>query len=293
MLAECSDILIKYGGHERAAGLSAEYENIEELGARLNDYADENNIEIEEEKLYNIECEADVENITCDVVRELEVLEPFGNDNPTPMFAVVNCGIINIIPMGENRHIRLEFVCGKFSFEAVYFNMEADKFGFNKYDYVDMACNIGINEFMNREKVQYIIRDIRLNEKYEREYLSEKENYYRFIKNDFNIKLNKNDIPVKDDFKSVYIFLLNYFKKDVLYEREYNINKLQSEFYDNTKIVMPRFKFRVIFDIFNEMGIIYAEHDFDNINKIKIYSRSVKINLDNSDIYIKLKSLDF
>ena len=219
-------------------------------------------------------------------------MEPFGNDNPVPLFAVLNCKILNIIPIGENKHIRIEFSCGKSFFEAVYFNMEADKFEFNKYDFADIACNININDF-NREKVQYIIRDIRLNEKYARDCLEEKENYYKFIKNDFNMKLNKNDIPVKEDFKSVYIFLLNSFKKDVLYSQAYNINKMQIRFYESSKIIMPRFKFRIILDIFNEMGIIYAEHDFDNINKIKINNQSGKINLDNSEIYIKLKSLDF
>jgi len=295
MLAVCSDILIKYGGHERAAGLSAEYKNITELEKRLNDYADKNNINIIDEKLYNIECEADVENITCDTVRELEILEPFGNNNPVPFFAVINCKILNIVPIGDNRHIRIEFICGKFLFEAVYFNMEPGRFEYNKYDIIDIACNIGINEFMNREKVQYIIRDIRLNEKYNHDYLIEKENYIKFKENDFNInfKLNKNDIPVKEDFKSVYIFLLNFFKKDFLYDQIYNINKLHVKFYDYSKILISRFKFRIILDIFNETDIIYAEHDFENINKIKINNKSVKINLDNSEIYIKLKSLDF
>ena len=297
LLSACSDILIKFGGHERAAGLSAEYENITELDKRLNDYADENNIEIVEEKLYNIECEIDVENITCDIVREFEILEPFGNYNPVPLFAVLNCRILNITPIGENRHVKIEFSCGKFLFEAVYFNMEAERleYNYNKYDYVDIACNVEINEFKNREKVQYIIRDIRLNEKYNHDYITEKENYNKFINNNFDIKLklNKNDIPFKEDFKSVYIFLLNSFKKDILYDSEYNINKMQGRFYDYSKNSVSRFKFRIILDIFNEMNIIYIEHDFDIIKKFKINNQSGKIDLDNSEIYIKLKSLNF
>jgi len=295
MLAEYSDLLIKYGGHERAAGLSAEYENISELDRKLNNYVEKNNIEIIDEKSYNLECEINIENITCDIIKEFEILEPFGNDNPVPLFAVVNCKILNITSIGDNKHIRIEFTCGKSLFEAVYFGMEAEKFAFYKYDFTDIVCNININEFMNKEKVQYIIRDIRLSEKYAHDYISDKENYYKFIKNDAKekLKLNKNDIPFKEDFKSVYIFLLNVFKKDILYDTAYNINKLQGKFYDYSKILMPRFKFRIILDIFNEMNIIYLKHDFDNINKIKINNQSIKINLDNSEIYIKLKSLDF
>ena len=171
--------------------------------------------------------------------------------------------------------------------------MEAEKLEFNKYDCVDIACNIQINEFMNREKVQYVIRDIRINEKYARDYREEKEKYFDFIKGAGNIRINKNDIPVKDDFKSIYIFMLNNFKKDILYNQTYNINKMQGKFYDYSRVVMSSFKFRIILDIFNQMDIIAVEHDFDNINKIKINKHTDKINLDNSEIYIKLKSLDF
>jgi single-stranded-DNA-specific exonuclease len=291
MLSECSDILIKYGGHERAAGLSAEYENIEELERRLNRYADDNNIEIEDDKIYNIECEVYAENITCGTVREFEILEPFGNDNPVPLFAICGCKIINIAQIGENKHTKIEFMRGRFSFEAVYFNMETDELSvmFNKYDIVDIACSIGINEFMNKEKVQYVIRDMRLNEKYLREYLDEKENYDRFINNQDNSKINSGDIPDREDFKSVYIFLVNNFKKDVLYESGYNTGKIHSRYFDYSLKTASRFKFRIILDIFCETGIIYIEHDFDKIKKIKINNNSSKTDLDNSEIYKRLK----
>jgi single-stranded-DNA-specific exonuclease len=291
MLTTCSDILIKYGGHERAAGLSAEYENIEKLEKRLNDYADTNNIEIEDERIYNIECELQVENITCETVRELEILEPFGNDNPVPMFVVSDCKITNIIQIGENKHIRVEFIRGRFSFEAVYFNMEAERFAFNKYDYVDIACNISINEFMNRERVQYVIRDVRINEKYADHHLSEKEKYFKFIENTEKIKINNNDIPNREDFKSVYIFLVNSFKKDVMYDSEYNISKIESKYFDYSRNIISRFKFRIILDIFNETDIIDIKHDFDSIKQIKINRQSNKTDLDNSNIYKRLKEL--
>jgi len=291
MLANCSDILIKYGGHERAAGLSANYENISELEKRLNDYAEINNIEIEDEKIFNIECEVQVENINCSTIRELEILEPFGNDNPVPMFAVKECKILNIAQIGENKHIRIEFAKGRFNFDAVYFGMEADKFAFNKYDFVDIACNIKINDFMNKEKIQYEIRDVKINEKYEADYILEKENYFKFVNDTEVLKISRNEIPSRDDFKSVYIFLVNSFKKDILYDSEYNINKLESKYFDYSRNIMSKFKFRIILDIFKETDIIYIEHDFESINKIKINRQSNKTDLDNSLIYKKLKEL--
>ena len=295
MLASCADILIKYGGHERAAGLSTEYKNIAELERRLNEYADSNNIEIEKEPSHEIECEMDIETVTCDIVREIERLEPFGNGNPVPLFAVFNCKILNVTPIGENKHIRLDFARGRYLFEAVYFGMEAENLRFNKNEYVDIACNVGINEYMNKEKVQYIIRDMRHSENYEKVYASEKENYFSFINgNNSNggYKFNRNDLPDKEDFRSVYIFLLGIFKKDVLYHT-YDLNKLQSKYVAHAGITVSRFKFRIILDIFAEMNIICLEHDFDSIKKLKINKTNDKTDLNDSLLYNKLKSLDF
>ena len=293
MLASCPDILIKYGGHERAAGLSAQGENIAELDKRLNDYANQNNIEIVKDKSYEIECEIEAEAITLEAVKEFEILEPFGNGNPVPLFAVLNCKILNVAPIGENKHIRIELARGRHLFEAVYFGMETETFSFGKNEYVDIACNINLNEFMNKERVQYIVRDVRSSENYVKYYNAEKENYYRFIDNDSGYKFNKNDVPDKEDFKAVYVFLLSVFDKDVLYDFPRDFNKLQGKYSDASKTWISRFKFRVIMDIFAEMKIIYLEHDYDNIEKIKINKTNHKTDLNDSSIYNKLKSLDF
>ena len=292
LAASCADILLKYGGHERAAGLSTEHGNIAELERRLNDYADKNKIEIEKDKSCEIECEIDAET-DCETVRELELLEPFGNGNPVPLFAVLNCKILNVTPIGENKHIRIDFACGRHLFEAVYFGMEAEALSFDKHEYVDIACNVGINEFMNKERVQYIIRDMRHSEDYAKHMAAERENYYRFINNDSRYKFDKNDVPDKEDFKSVYIFLTGIFKKDTLYDFPQGANKLQNKYLEHSKIAISRFKFRIILDIFAEMKIICLEHDFDSIKKFKINKTSDKTDLNDSFIYNKLKSLDF
>jgi single-stranded-DNA-specific exonuclease len=277
-LEYCSDILIKYGGHEKAAGLSVEYKNIYELDRRLNEYADKNNADTERGTIYNIECEVEVNNIDCETVREIESLEPFGCENPAPLFMAADCKIMNITPMGENKHIKIEFEYNinieienninnknnKVYFEAVYFNMEPENFGYGRYDEVDLACGISINEYMNRERVQYLIKDI---------------------------KRGANSIPGREDFKSVYMFILNCWKmkKDIVYNGEYNIDKMYGSYIDNTRNKISRFKFLTTLDIFSETEVIYMERDSDVIRKIKINSQDKKINLEESEIYKKLK----
>jgi ssDNA-specific exonuclease RecJ len=131
---------------------------------------------------------------------------------------------------------------------------------------------------------------MRLNDGYILKYRSEKEKYNNFFTGG-KTKIDGGDIPDREDFKSIYIFLVNLFKKDILHESEYNINKLQNKYYEFSNKIQSHFKFRIVIDIFNETDIIYAEHDFDSIQKIKINNKSDKTNLDNSKIYEKLKEL--
>ncbi|MCL2158592.1 MAG: DHH family phosphoesterase, partial [Oscillospiraceae bacterium] len=293
LLARCSDILIKYGGHEHAAGLSAQYENIAELDRRLNELADLANAEGEAENLLEIDCEIKACDVDCDMVREFELLEPFGTDNPVPSFALSNCKILHITPIGENRHIRLDFSQGDSFFEAVYFGMEAERFAFGKHEYVDVACNIEINEFASKQKVQYIVRDVRPEASHEKKYLAEKENYINFKDGGTGFIFNKSDLPDKEDFKSVYLFLSGNFKKEVSYDNVQSMNKLQLLYFDQSKRAISKFKFRIILDIFAEMGLICLEHDFDSVKKIKINHQDKKIDLNDSAIYSRLKSLNF
>jgi ssDNA-specific exonuclease RecJ len=143
---------------------------------------------------------------------------------------------------------------------------------------------------MNKEKVQYVIRAMRLNEKYMGEYLSEKEEYTRFIQKG-GAEINPENIPGREDFKSVYIFLLNLLGKNTMHDSPYNINRLQNQYFDSSHRNMTRFKFRVILDIFSQTGIICAELDFERIKKIKINSQTGKIDLEASEIYKRLKGL--
>ena len=278
-LQSCADILLKYGGHEKAAGLSVEYKNINELDRRLNDYTDNNNLEIEREKIYNIECEIQAGDMNCGIIREIEILEPFGSANPVPLFMIAECRIINITPMGENKHIRIDFECSgysgnKINFEAVYFNMDPRDFTFGRYDEVDIVCNASINEYMNRERVQYIIRDIRQS------------------------RNNIHNIPTREDFKSAYIFMVNFFKlkKDIVCNAEYNIDKLYGYYINytnslnNSKNKTSRLKFLTILDIFDETEIIRIERTSDMIKRLKISSQDNKIDIETkSEIYKILK----
>lgn len=84
-LKECSDLLINFGGHDYAAGLSLKKENIEAFKQRF--------IELAEKKLDDrsvipklmLDAEVKFEDLTFDLMESIKLLEPFGNENPPPI----------------------------------------------------------------------------------------------------------------------------------------------------------------------------------------------------------------
>ena len=290
-LKACSDVLIKYGGHELAAGLTVEYKNIQELERRLNKYVDENNISIESTKVYDIDCEINIEEINLRCVNELSLLEPFGVENPVPLFALCDCEILSVIPIGDNKHLKLMLKSNNSTFEALNFNVEPQSFKFSAGDCIDIICNIGINNFLGKESVQFIVRDIKYNKAYRKNYIEATENYNKFYL-DEKIELDKNSIPDREDFKTVYVYLLKIFPKAKICSINSNIYIFKKRFSALSKSEISYFKFRIILDIFNETNILSIEYFGENsIRSIKINKLQTKIDLENSQIYKRLLAI--
>ena len=84
-LKECSDLLLNFGGHDFAAGLSIKESNIEEFKRRFLKAADEklNDSDVVN-KLY-LDSEVKFDDLTFDFMESIRLLEPFGNENPQPI----------------------------------------------------------------------------------------------------------------------------------------------------------------------------------------------------------------
>ena len=81
-LTECKDLLIRFGGHKQAAGLSMERDKIEALRRRLNGNCRLTETELQEK--ISIDMELPFSCITEEFMQELELLEPFGKGNNKP-----------------------------------------------------------------------------------------------------------------------------------------------------------------------------------------------------------------
>jgi single-stranded-DNA-specific exonuclease len=111
-IESCSDLLDNFGGHPYAAGLSLKVENVEEFTRRFEQYVAENIQPTQTEPNLYIDEEIAFGDCTMKLYNDLKRFEPFGPDNPKPLFAthhVYDFGTSRVV--GRNQeHIRLELV---------------------------------------------------------------------------------------------------------------------------------------------------------------------------------------
>lgn len=102
-LNKCKEILTKFGGHRLAAGLSLEKKNIENLRAMLNKNCTLTDEEMKEK--VTIDMEMPFGCVNEDLVKELELLEPFGKGNTKPVFAARGVTLLGARILGKNKNV--------------------------------------------------------------------------------------------------------------------------------------------------------------------------------------------
>ncbi len=155
-LTKVKDILIKFGGHKMACGLSLDKANIPLLRERLHElalYEINNYLKIDSVLNENL--------INLPVVENLQKLRPFGQHNPNPLFLIRDCEVVTLNCVGNlNKHLKLVVKKNNLSFEAIAFNMGSLSDNINNHDLVDIVGNLDINEYNNQKSCQIRVEDI-------------------------------------------------------------------------------------------------------------------------------------
>ena len=144
-IASCSDILLRFGGHAMAAGLSVKEENLPLLRRRLNDWAAR---ECPVLHVPPLDCDLSIrlDRVTVESVARLDQLAPYGAENPTPVFLLEKAIIEGIYPVSEGKHCRLRLRKGNASLYAVWFGMRPEQLPYTMGDVVDAALNLSVYE---------------------------------------------------------------------------------------------------------------------------------------------------
>lgn len=162
-LKSCEDLLIKYGGHKQAAGLSLPKENIEVFRERMNAYALATLTEADYIPRVELDGEIDFQDISMKLLDELEKLAPFGYRNPQPVLACRQAEVMDCRSIGkEGNHLKLKIKGGQSKWDAVGFKMGHLMEPLNKCANLDMAVTIEKNEWNGRVNLQFILKDLKL-----------------------------------------------------------------------------------------------------------------------------------
>lgn len=160
-LESCSELLEKFGGHELAAGLTIKSSNIEEFRKKINEYSKDKISESMLVPTVMLDAAIKVPYITIDTVHDINRLQPFGVDNPTPAFAVRNIKIHKISVMSEGKHLRMTLLKEGKYLDAVGFGMGEYYHHLEEGDFIDVAFALDINDYKGFQNVQLILKDIK------------------------------------------------------------------------------------------------------------------------------------
>ena len=166
-LTEADDLLLKYGGHPMAAGLSLKEENIPAFRRRLNEKAREKLTEKDFIEKIWIDVALPFEYISEPFIQELKRLEPFGQGNEKPQFAHRRLKIRRARVAGKNRNVVMLSLAAEngVTMEARWFG-DGDSFmeEMGRNQYMDVVYYPEINEYNGNRSIQIVIRQYRFPE---------------------------------------------------------------------------------------------------------------------------------
>ncbi len=158
-LSYCSECLVQYGGHVLAAGLTVEKANIDTFREKINEYARNTQIPVPTLK---IDCKLNPASISTEILSSISLLEPYGAENPAPVFGLYNMEICSIQPVGNGKHLRLNVRRKGYALNVIMFSKTLEEFPFSQGDKVDLAVKLTENEYMGKIKVNIQVKDIKL-----------------------------------------------------------------------------------------------------------------------------------
>jgi len=162
-LRKQSDILINFGGHNFAAGFTIKTENIEAFKMQFIQLANEKLTEQDVLPKLHLDAQVDFKDLTFDFLESLNLLEPFGSENPFPVFYTEAKQAWPPKIVGKI-HLKLYLDQSGRMLEGIAFGMAYRKRELMKKNVtLQLAFSPQVNNFLNKSSIQLQIRDFKIN----------------------------------------------------------------------------------------------------------------------------------
>lgn len=165
-LSTCRDILPHFGGHPMAAGMTLKLGDVDQLRSRLNGLAREQLAEEDFTPLTEITAEVSISDINVSSIKEMELLAPFGMDNPKPKFLVKEAKISAMRKIGSDQnHLKLSLEGEQAGLlDGIGFGMGHLYEHISPYARLSAVGELSINEWNNNRKPQIFLQDVHISE---------------------------------------------------------------------------------------------------------------------------------
>lgn len=155
-----SQYLLEQGGHELAAGFTAENKNLKIIQKKLADLVKKSLSEKELEPVLNIDCQVDLSQLNWDLFKALEDFKPYGFSNSQPVFCTRGVKLISFRSVGQdNKHLKLKLE----KFGCIAFNQGHLIDKLKPGQFINIAYKLESNEWNNKTSLQLKIIDITIN----------------------------------------------------------------------------------------------------------------------------------
>ena len=158
-LTECQGSIEKFGGHSMAVGINVKKDKLQEFKEQLEEIAVQKHIE-DIVPILKIDMQVSLDDIDKEMVESLNELEPFGEENKMPLFAIKNLKIDSIRALSEGKHLKLTLKDNKNIINAIGFNLGYLSTEYRIGDKIDVVGNLEINNFNGVDNIQINIKDI-------------------------------------------------------------------------------------------------------------------------------------
>lgn len=164
-LEGCADLLLQFGGHQQAAGLTIEPTNIDAFRQRLESLAASALRPEDYVPVLNVDFRMALAEIDAALLEEMACLAPHGMGNPSPLFMCEELAVAGVKPVGQDgRHLKLRVRRQGASGDVIAWDMGGMAPSLTGDASIDLAFLPEFNEWQGQRRIQLKARDLRLSE---------------------------------------------------------------------------------------------------------------------------------
>jgi len=159
-LEEVDSLLIRFGGHSQAAGITLEETQLDHLRDAFAEMIDESGAEIPLPSRITLDDDLGGVDVTPNLVRAIRAMEPFGMGNPSPIFRIDQAQVLRYATMGkDNAHLRITVQIGQRQITALQWGAAHRSRELIEGRRIDIAGQLELNSWNGQERLQILLKD--------------------------------------------------------------------------------------------------------------------------------------